>query len=165
MRLISQMFRALIGVTAFVVALGAANVADAQSRARSDSSCASLSETEFQTMAEELFTRIFTDPAFIDVTQGGRPSVVIGDLANDSHSYRLETDVMFNALRNVLIRSQAVRLFTPGADFPDLTMAAQLTSTYIRENRGARDASYTLNITLTKPNGEYVGAWSVQRSC
>lgn len=165
MHFATQIFRALAGAVALVIAVSAADPADAQTRGRADSSCASLSETEFQTMAEELFTRIFTDAAFVDVTQGGRPSVVIGDLANDSHSYRLETDVMFNALRNVLIRSQAVRLFTPGADFPDLTMAAQLTSTYIRENRGARDASYTLNITLTKPNGEYVGAWSVQRSC
>lgn len=165
MQFVTVTFRALLGVFAFMMALSAADPASAQTRARGDSDCASLSELEFQEMAEELFTRIFTDQAFVDVTQGGRPSVVIGDLANDSHSYRLETDVMFNALRNVIIRSQAVRLFASGADFPDLALAAQLTSTYIRNNRGVRDASYTLNITLTRLNGEYLGAWSVQRSC
>lgn len=166
MRLVGFVARAMAASLVFGFALGAIDPASAQTRARgAGSDCASLSELEFQTMAEELTTRIFTDQSFIDVTAGGRPSVVIGDLANDSHSYRLETDVMFNALRNVLVRSQAVRLFAPGADFPDLTLAAQLTSTYVRGNGGVRDASYTLNITLTRLNGEYLGAWSVQRSC
>ncbi|MBC7768831.1 MAG: hypothetical protein H7124_08585 [Phycisphaerales bacterium] len=152
-------------LAAFAFAFAFAPPASAQSRDRGAADCSGLTEFEFQTMAEELFTRIYTDPAFIEGTTAARPSVVIGDLANDSHSYRLEADVMVNALRNVIIRSQAVRLFAPGADYPDLTLAAQLTSTYIRNNGGARDASYTLNITLTKLNGEYLGAWSVQRSC
>jgi len=165
MRGFANLLRSVLAFAAFACAFAVALPASAQTRARGDSDCSSLSEFEFQTMAEELFTRIFTDPAFIESTSGGRPSVVIGDLDNDSHSYRLETDVMFNALRNVIIRSQAVRLFAPGADYPDLTLAAQLTSTYIRNNGGVRDASYTLNITLTRLNGEYLGAWSVQRSC
>ncbi|MBX3430242.1 MAG: hypothetical protein KF779_11745 [Hyphomonadaceae bacterium] len=138
--------------------------ADAQRR-DNHPGCATLDEFEFAEMAEELFTRIFSDQNFVDATANGRPSVVIGDLSNDSHSYRLEPDVMFNQLRNILIRSQAVRLFAPGADFPDLTMAAQLTSTYERGRGGAQSSAYTLNITLTKLNGEYLGAWSVSRSC
>lgn len=165
MKLSGNLLRSLFCGLAVMFAMVIASPAEAQTRARGDSNCAALSEQEFQQMAEELFNRIFSDDNFVDATAGGRPSVVIGDLANDSHSYRLETDVMFNALRNIIIRSNAVRLFAPGADFPDLTLAAQLTSTYVRENRGVRDASYTLNITLTKLNGEYLGAWSVSRSC
>lgn len=165
MSLFGKFARTFLGALIAVFVMGVASPADAQRRGSSNAGCASLNEFEFAEMAEELFTRIFSDQNFVDATAGGRPSVVIGDLANDSHSYRLEPDVMFNQLRNILIRSQAVRLFAPGADFPDLTMAAQLTSTFQRGSGGAQNSAYTLNITLTKLNGEYLGAWSVSRSC
>lgn len=153
------MKRLLVALAVFFAAFGAsAPPASAQA-------CAALNDMEFQTMAEELFTIIFSDPAFIESTQGGRPSVVIGDVVNNSHSYTLETDPMFNALRNVLVRSQAVRLMMRGADYPDLTLAAELTSTITRERGGVRRSAYTLNITLTTLAGEYLGAWSVQRNC
>ncbi|MBL8546380.1 MAG: hypothetical protein JNL81_07935 [Hyphomonadaceae bacterium] len=125
--------------------------------------CTNLSQAEFQQMAEQLFGRIFTDEAFIEVAGDTRPSVVIGDVVNDSHSYLMETDVMFNSLRNVIVASRAVRLFAPGAD-ADITIASQLTSTYLRGDRGATQSNFTLNVTLTRLNGEYLGAWDVNRA-
>jgi hypothetical protein len=115
-------------------------------------------------MAQDLFAQIFTDEAFLEQAGGGRPGVVIADVDNDSHSTELETDVMFNALRNAIVRSRAVDLYARGADGAGIVIAAQLTSTYLRGERGRRQSNFTLNITLTALDGRFIGAWDVSRA-
>jgi hypothetical protein len=116
--------------------------------------CTGIGEPEFLQMAEELITRVLSDEAFMSLTENERPRVQIGDLLNNSHSYRLETDSMFRAFRNILVRSQAVRLFAPDAEPPaDLTLSARLSSTYLSRD-DAQEAAFTLNVSLTTISGE-----------
>ena len=125
--------------------------------------CTELSQAEFRQMSEVLITNMLTSPAFIELTEfGDRPRMVLGDMDNDSPCISCEVDMMVNAFRNALVNSGAVRVMARGAD-ADLILAAQLTGTLIRNGRDT-DARFTLNITLTKLDGEYLGAWDEARA-
>lgn len=126
--------------------------------------CTNLSEAQFQQMAEQLTNEVFTDETFIELSAVDRPRMVIGDIENLSHSYQLEVDMMFNVFRNILVSSRAVRLYARGADDIDLILAGDLTSTYLRAAGSPTDVSFTLHLTLTRPDGEFLGAWQNTRA-
>lgn len=163
---------ALAVVAAALFTLPAPSDAEAQGRRRAtnevetgvtrSSVCTNLSEAQFQQMAEQLASDVFMDEAFLELAANDRPRVVIGEIVNDSHSYQLEADAMMMVLRTVLVSSRAVRLFASGAD-ADLILTAQLTSTYLRGERST-DTSFTFHLTLTRPDGEFLGAWQNTRA-
>ncbi len=148
-------FRAAI----LCVMLGAALVAPGTVRAASSSDAPA---DIYSQMANEVAQKLLADPVLQSKTGLGRKArVVIGDISNDTTSYELRVEDIFNEIRNQLVSSGQVELYAPGQLDVDLIVSPQLTSRPKPDDRHRH--CYILNLTLNTPSGQFVAALDSRR--
>jgi hypothetical protein len=123
-------------------------------------------EDVFDVLANEVATKVLDAPAFQARTEGGRKvKIVIGDVMNNTDQEGIRVEDIFATIRNQIVSAGAARLFAPGELNVDFVIAPELTSSMIANprGRGRSQRCFTLNLTLTKPSGEFVLAQQAKR--
>jgi len=117
----------------------------------------------FRELADEVSDKIIASPAFRAKAEGGRKArIVIGDVRNNSDDEQIRVEDIFNDIRNRIVAGGQARLFATGELNVDLIIAPELTSR-IRGTGGTRQHCFTLQLTLTTVDGEYIAALGAER--
>ncbi len=125
---------------------------------------AAPAEDFFGLLAQDVAAKVLANPAFQAQAEGGRKvKIVIGDVINNSDNEGVRVEDLFNEIRNQIVSAGTTRLFAPGELNVDFVIAPELTSSIATDARGRRQRCYTLNLTLTKPSGEFALAQSAKR--
>jgi hypothetical protein len=121
-------------------------------------------ESVFDVLADEVAAKVLDAPAFQARTEGGRKvKIVIGDVINNTDQEGIRVEDIFTTIRNQIVSAGTTRLFAPGELNVDFVIAPELTSSTIADAKGRRQRCYMLNLTLTKPSGEFVLAQQAKR--
>lgn len=118
----------------------------------------------FALLANDAAVQVLASPVFQARTDGGRKvKIVIGDVINNSDDEGVRVEDLFNEIRNQIVSAGTTRLFAPGELNVDFVIAPELTSSIATDAKGRRQRCFTLNLTLTKPSGEFALAQKAKR--
>ncbi len=119
---------------------------------------------QFIQMADEATRKVLMSNGFLEITSSSeKPRLVLGDIVNNTYDENILVRDIYDKIKEVLVESSTVRMLAPGSPRFDLIIAPELTQTIIGEGK-KKEYTYTLKLTLSRLDGEYVGAWSVDRS-
>lgn len=119
---------------------------------------------QFIQFAEEVLNQMLAAPGFLELIGAGeKVRMVIGDTVNNSHNDDIRVADITGRVRSQLANSGLVRIYAPGATDVDLILGSELTSTRVTGDDRSTEYSYTFTVSLTRPDGEYLGEWSADR--
>jgi hypothetical protein len=111
-------------------------------------------------LANDSATKMLASSAFQARIQGGRKArIVLGDVRNFSDNEGVRVDDVANEIRNRIVQAGTARIFAPGTLEADFVISPELSSEWSRAG-SSRKHCFTLQLTLSTPVGEYVGAFS-----
>ncbi|MEL6415400.1 MAG: hypothetical protein AAFQ15_10730, partial [Pseudomonadota bacterium] len=105
-------------------------------------------------VASEAFFTIISAPE--------KPKIVLGDIENESDNENIFVGDMRQKMRQIMVNTGAVRMFDPGIDDFEYILSPVLNSSTLRAG-GVIERTYTLGMTVTTIEGEYIGEYSVDR--
>ena len=87
---------------------------------------------------------------------------MLGDVRNFSDNEGARPEDIASEIRNRIVASNSARIFAPGTLDVDFILSPELSSAWAIE-KGSRKHCYTLQLTLSTPQGEYAAAFSAKR--
>lgn len=121
---------------------------------------------QFVQMAEEAANDLVFSRAFEKriANPGSPPRLVIGNIRNDTDNENILVGDMVQKMREILVRTGAVRVFTADATDFDFVLAPRLTSSTLRSiSRKEIERSYSFSFQITTIDGEYITEESVDK--
>ena len=118
---------------------------------------------QFVQMSEHLANDFVASQAFLELASADeKPRVVLGDIENYTDNENIFVGDMRQKMRQIMVNTGVIRVFDPGITEFDYILSPVLNSSTLRDS-GVTERSYTLGMTLTTIEGEYIGEYSVDR--
>ena len=118
---------------------------------------------QFVQMSEQLANDFVASDAFLTLASAEeKPRIVLGDIENYSDNENIFVGDMRQKMRQIMVNTGVVRVFDAGIDDFDYILSPVLNSSTLRAG-GIIERTYTLGMTVTTIEGEYIGEYSVDR--
>lgn len=118
---------------------------------------------QFVQMSEQLANDFVASDAFLELASASeKPRVVLGVIENYTDNENIFVGDMRQKMRQVLVNTGIVRVFDEGINDFDYIISPVLNSSTLRAS-GVIERTYTLGMTVTTAEGEYIGEYSVDR--
>lgn len=92
------------------------------------------------------------------------PRVVIGNVLNNTNNENIVADDLVQKMREILVSTGAVRVFTQDADEFDFVIAPTISSSTLQTlSSNEVERTYTFSFQVTTAEGEYITEQSVDR--
>mgnify|MGYP001803036602 CR=1 FL=1 len=112
---------------------------------------------QFVQMSEQLANDFVASEAFLTIISAPeKPKIVLGDIENESDNENIFVGDMRQKMRQIMVNTGAVRMFDPGIDDFEYILSPVLNSSTLRAG-GVIERTYTLGMTVTTIEGEYIG--------